>query len=104
MNISIDFDDTYTRDPDLWTAFAQDAIDRGHTVYCVTLRTPEQGKDVLETIGRVLGSGMCYFTSMQSKKRYMWEHGIRIDVWIDDMPDAIVYGIDTHVNNGIIFP
>lgn len=104
MNISIDFDDTYTRDPDLWNAFAQNAMKRGHTVYCVTLRAPYQGDQVLNTIGHTIGESMCYFTSMQSKKNYMWKQGIRIDVWIDDMPDAIVSGIDTHVNNGIIFP
>jgi hypothetical protein len=104
MYIALDFDDTYTRDPSLWTEFIQDAVDRGHTVFCVTLRLPSQGEQVLNTIGRTIGPSMCYFTSMQSKKNYMWKQGIKIDVWIDDMPDAIVSGIDTHINNGIIFP
>jgi hypothetical protein len=103
MNISIDFDDTYTRDPDMWNAVVSRMKLSGHNVYLVTLRTPEQGLEVLSTIGRVIGAENCYFTSMQSKKNYMWKKGIRIDVWIDDMPDAILYGIDTTVNDGKIY-
>jgi len=37
MKLSIDYDDTYTKDPILWDLFAQNAITRGHTVYCVSL-------------------------------------------------------------------
>jgi hypothetical protein len=103
MNISLDFDDTYTRDPALWEAFVVSAMHRGHIVYVVTLRTPEQGDDVMNTIGKVVGAGKVYFTSMQSKKNFMWKNGIRIDVWIDDMPDCIVRGIDTEVNDGKIY-
>ena len=33
MNISIDYDDTYTKDPLMWNWFAQQALDRGHKVY-----------------------------------------------------------------------
>jgi hypothetical protein len=33
----------------------------------------------------------------------MWKSGIKIDVWIDDMPDCIVRGIDTEVNDGKIY-
>ena len=51
MNISLDFDDTYTRDPAFWNSFIVGARGRGHHVYLVTARTPEQGQEVLE-IGR----------------------------------------------------
>jgi len=76
---------------------------RGHTVYCVTLRTPDQGAEVLATVGQRVGVSNVYFTSMQSKRAFMWKSGIKIDVWIDDMPDCIVRGIDTEVNDGKIY-
>ncbi len=103
MNISLDFDDTYTRDPALWNVFIQDCIVRGHNVYVVTARSPEQRKEVMESVGIRVGESRVYFTSMQSKKNYMWKQGIRIDVWIDDNPTAITAGIDTEVNNGVIY-
>lgn len=103
MNISLDFDDTYTRDPDFWNMFVMNAIQRNHKVYVVTARTPEQGDVVLNTVGKVVGHNSCYFTSMQGKRKYMWANKIRIDVWIDDMPDMIVSGIDDTVNDGEIY-
>ena len=103
MNISLDYDDTYTRDPVFWDTVVGNAMMRGHIVYVVTLRTPEQGVDVLNSIGKLVGAHKVYFTSMQSKKNYMWKQGVRIDVWIDDMPDCIVRGIDTEINDGRIY-
>lgn len=86
----------------MWNTVITHMRQSGHSVYCVTARIPEQGLQVLSTIGRVVGSDNVYFTSMQGKKKYMWAKGIRIDVWIDDMPDAIVSGIDNEVNDGKI--
>ena len=103
MNISLDFDDTYTRDPAFWNSFIVGARGRGHHVYLVTARTPEQGQEVLDTVGKILGKEYCFFTSMQGKKKYMWAQKIRIDVWIDDMPEMIVSGIDDTVNDGRIY-
>ena len=103
MNLSLDFDDTYTRDPQMWDNFIRLAQLSGHNVYLVTARTPEQGEEVLNSVGKVVGRDRCYFTSMQGKRKYMWANKIRIDVWIDDMPDMIVSGIDDTVNNGHIY-
>ena len=104
MNIAIDFDDTYTRDPQMWDAFIGLALKNGHNVYCVTARANTQDQQVLGSIGQMVGRQNCYFTAMQGKRAYMWANKIRIDVWIDDMPDMIVNGIE-HVNDGqIILP
>ena len=103
MNLSLDFDDTYTRDPSFWNEFIRNANDRGHTVYVVTARTPEQGAEVLNSVGKIVGKDLCFFTSMQGKRKFMQANKIRIDVWIDDMPDMIVSGIDDTVNNGHIY-
>jgi hypothetical protein len=84
MNISLDYDNTYTRDPKAWDHFLTFFREKGHKVYCVTMRTPEEGMQVFHDLtGKVDGIA---FTSRQAKKDYMFAHGISIDVWIDDMP------------------
>ena len=34
--IAIDFDDTFSADPELWTAFILNAQQRGHKIICVS--------------------------------------------------------------------
>lgn len=94
MNISIDFDDTYTRDPDMWDLFVLMAQNRGHTVYCVTARG-QRGLDeseVVDTIGRLIGKDNCIFTDGRPKQKFCWDQKIQIDIWCDDRPEAIVQG------------
>ena len=84
MNIALDYDNTYTRDPILWNVFVANAIGLGHKVYCVTMRSPEEGLQVFHDLsGKVDG---IFFTNRRAKKDFMFEQGISIDVWIDDMP------------------
>lgn len=95
MNISLDYDNTYTRDPKFWNNFVELALNHGHSVYCVTARSNMQAEEVFDTIGKVIGEDRCYFTNMTAKRNYMFKQGISIDVWIDDMP----LFIDTGINN-----
>lgn len=91
MKISIDYDDTYTRDPLLWNWFAQQALDRGHQVYCVSARSVRDMDEPKMTIGRVIGPENCFGTNLKPKKVFMLDaHRIKIDVWIDDTPEMIV--------------
>jgi len=103
MNIAIDFDDTYTRDPQMWDKFIGLAQLSGHTVYCVTARSHNYDPEVLDSIGKVVGVGNCYFTAMQGKRAYMYANNININVWIDDTPDMIVRGIEVEQNDGKIY-
>lgn len=92
MNISIDFDDTYTRDPSLWNEFIRQARKRGHNVYCVTARCldyADEVAEVLESIGQMVGPMNCIFTGGKAKRAFCQELSINIHVWIDDMPEAI---------------
>ena len=91
MNISLDFDDTYTRDPEMWNHFVELAQQSGHTVYCVTAREPNKvnKEEVYNSIGRLVGKDNCYFTNSMAKAKYMSEQGIQIDVWIDDLPSNV---------------
>jgi len=84
LNISLDFDDTYTRDPKAWDDFIDLMQRQGHSVYCVTMRHESEGRQVKEALAsRVDG---VFFTNRKAKKDFMYERGINVDVWIDDSP------------------
>ena len=89
MNISIDFDNTYTLEPQLWNAFIHTAHARGHTVYCVTYRYTNEAAEVLDSIGKVIGKDKCIFTNHNNKREFCNNLGVHIDVWVDDMPQLI---------------
>lgn len=84
MNISLDYDETYTRDKYLWNAFIQFAIASGHTVYCVTMRSHAEGDEVRRDLSHLVKD--IIFTTRRAKKETCYKLGIHIDVWIDDMP------------------
>lgn len=92
MILGIDFDDTYTRDQDMWNSIISIMIKSGHTVYCVTARSDDEMPIVRESIGSVIGEENCIGTNGKPKKNYIWEHhdNLFIDVWIDDQPEAVV--------------
>ncbi len=78
MNISLDYDGTYSVDPVMWDEFIEIAKKHGHSVTCVTMRYPsEEVKIPCEVV----------YTSRNPKRDYF-----QADVWIDDMPQAVFYG------------
>ena len=91
MNISLDFDETYTRDPEMWDLFVALAQSRGHTVYCITAREPNKinKEEVYDSIGKQVGEHYCLFTGGLAKAKYAYDKGIAIDVWIDDLPSNV---------------
>lgn len=87
MNIALDYDNTYTLDPDLWDVFIKLLAMRGHSVYIVTMRYVTQPiEPILDLV-----PGNVYYTSGKAKRKFMTDQDIRIDVWIDDIPDFILY-------------
>ena len=84
MNISLDYDNTYTLDPEGWDAVVDVMKLRGHKVYVVTLRTPSEGDDVRRQLSDKAEA--IIFTSRGAKADCVQMLGISIDVWIDDMP------------------
>lgn len=95
MILSIDYDDTYTRDPLFFNWIAQEAIDRGHDVWCVSARHQSHMIEAEDTIGRVIGSDKCLGTNGKAKRDTLFkERGVYADVWIDDMPDTVINGYD----------
>jgi hypothetical protein len=90
LNIAVDFDHTYTADPELWDIFIKHAIDRGHNVYCVSARPEKEMDKPRRTIGALIGEDKCFGTCFDPKKQFMESKGIYINIWIDDSPEMIV--------------
>jgi hypothetical protein len=88
MNISLDYDDTYTRDKYLWNGFIKLAKASGHNVYCVTMRSNAEGDEVRNQLGPMVDG--IIFTARKAKKEACYKLGIHIDVWIDDMPLFVI--------------
>lgn len=84
MNISLDYDNTYTTDPAMWDAIVGMMKRYGHKVYVVTMRTPEEGEEVTRYLGDKVEAIIC--TSRKGKMDYVQKLNLSIDIWIDDMP------------------
>lgn len=93
MLIALDFDDTFTRDPELWTSFVRFAQKRGHTVICVTMRHEAEGAAVVSALGGLVSR--IVFTGRLAKREFCAKQGITPSVWIDDEPMFILYGAAT---------
>ena len=88
MNTALDYDGTYTRDPLLWNAVIKLMRSRGHRVYVVTMRYPNE--EALEVKSYLLDHvDEIIFTGRRAKKPTVDRLGISIDVWIDDQPHFI---------------
>ena len=85
LNIAIDWDETFTADPDTWRAVVSTLQAAGHTVYVVTARSPattwecEQGLPGCQVVA----------CSWELKREVCRKRGIKIDIWIDDSPEFI---------------
>lgn len=87
MLIALDYDGTYTKDPDLWQKFITDAHAKNHQVILATMRYEHEQEDMCQILtSRV----KVIFTGRQAKREFLRNLGIVPHVWIDDMPDLIV--------------
>ena len=92
MIISLDYDETWTRDPETWKKVVAVLRMAGHTVYCVTMRydNHHEKTEVGSQLNGVVDA--IFFTGRRAKSDFMYEQGIKVDVWIDDMPLFIYQG------------
>lgn len=100
MLIALDFDKTYSEDPELWNIFIRSCRERGHRILCVTARYPEENWFIEDTIGKQC---QIIYTSRKAKLKFVNEEkNIFPDVWIDDDPLYIFKDhLDTRMwNNG----
>ncbi len=95
MIISLDYDDTYTRDPLFWNWVCQEAMSRGHDVWCVSARHDVHMDEPRQTVGAIIGADKCLGTGGKAKRDTLFkERGVYADVFIDDMPETISQGHD----------
>ena len=80
MRIALDYDGTFTRDPDLWRAFAALAKERGHAVSIVTMRFADDNEECVPDEGIPI-----VYTDRRAKASVF-----AADVWIDDQPQFIL--------------
>ncbi len=96
MNIGLDYDDTYTRDPLFWADFILRATAHGSRVYIVTWRNKQEAAEMeIPDLTRGLLAGI-YATNRKAKEPFMYAQGIRIDVMIDDNPRSWVQTMEGH--------
>lgn len=96
MNIAIDYDDTFSADPEGWIEVIKLMELRGHKFICVTGRSNEGefGKPVIKAIDGIIP---IVFAGQQWKNKAAEAAGYKIDIWIDDSPLSI--GKQTMIGN-----
>lgn len=88
MIIALDFDETYTLDPDFWDEFICHSEAGGHKVILATYRHETLDADPL--LDHLKDWEIeCYFTDGKAKRPFLKDLGIEVDVWIDDNPFSI---------------
>lgn len=81
--IAIDWDETFTADPEMWRSIIREMEGRGHTVYIVTSRSPYAVEECDREDVAVIA------TSGSPKRQTCMDLGIWIDIWIDDFPEGV---------------
>lgn len=86
MIIAIDYDGTYSRDPQTFDTIIALLKSAGHTVICATYRSADNIQPVIDSIGKLCpvilaGNGW--------KREAAEKAGYKVDVFVDDMPSSI---------------
>jgi hypothetical protein len=79
--ISIDYDGTFTLDPEAWTKAIDIFRRAGFRVICITSRFPNV------PIGPFPGE--VFYACGAHKWDFAHENGIEVDVWVDDWPAQV---------------
>ena len=85
--ISIDWDDTYTADPQLFSSMVADIKLSGHRVGVVTRRYDTQ--ENRSEIESAESWDFVVFAGSLNKRAAAESNGIAVDIWIDDKPATI---------------
>ncbi|KKK67994.1 hypothetical protein LCGC14_2948520 [marine sediment metagenome] len=84
LKICIDYDGTYTEDPELWDAFIRHAKKQAHHLICATMRYESEDSKNLQRLS--MQCHETHFTGRRAKGPYLAALGITPDIWIDDNP------------------
>lgn len=94
MIIALDYDDTFTADRVAWTKAMAIMLEYGHEVLIVSSRrdTPENRRQIMIDVTWIAGNDDIHLVYDEPKHDAMIRKGIKVDIWIDDNPKAIIYG------------
>lgn len=92
LNIALDYDGTFTEDPEMFSSFIELSQKRGHTIYIVTLRSKEHDFEAIHDYLTNEYGIQIVWCDGRSKREVTEELGIKIDIWIDDNPECITKG------------
>ena len=86
--IAVDFDETISDNEAGWTLVLSLLEKIGYHVVICTMRRPT---DYPEDLKFLVDKGYkIYYTSHQAKQKYMAAQGIKVAIWVDDNPTAIL--------------
>lgn len=81
MKIALDYDGTYSADPELFSAFVKMALARGHDIRILTMRFPEESLPEM---------GIPVIYTSRRAKAAEWP----ADIYIDDNPRFLFLGAE----------
>jgi hypothetical protein len=87
--IAFDFDETISTNEAVFTNVMKMFELAGYHVIIVTWRTEAEWPEDFDNL-RKLGYKV-YCTGRKSKRDFMAMQGIKVDIWVDDTPEAIIY-------------
>lgn len=85
INFGLDYDNTFTEDPELWRQFIKACLSRGHFVYITTARNSNN----IDDISKALPGVEIIPSNGRLKQLATDEAEVTIDIWIDDMPELV---------------
>jgi len=87
MLIALDFDGTYTADPELWDLFIEHARAKGHEVIIATMRLEGMEEERVLYYGLDKKVDKIIYTNRKAKKVEVRRQYKDPDIWIDDNPE-----------------
>lgn len=91
LTFGVDFDDTFTADPDLHIDLMTMLMDRGHLIVVVTRRGDHHRPKAVDVINKAFGEGVIEVVKCRGrfKRQAAKEAGYSVDIWWDDYPWSI---------------
>lgn len=86
-NFSFDYDGCMSLQPEAFAAFSDALRAAGHKTYIVTMRYPSECKPLEPILKHFDG---LHATCRMAKKPYLESQGIKINVWLEDTPRAVM--------------
>jgi hypothetical protein len=92
--VAVDFDDTISPRKQGWLEILASFKACGYEVIIVTYRQPNCSPEELNFL--VENGYPVYFTGQVAKRPFLKKLGIKPAIWIDDLPESILYDYSTY--------